>query len=143
MKKTISIIAILLLLVSCQHGNINGGRYYGTFTNASNNMTKAGNISFTYGTLRKAATFFMNDLIPMTNTGRNLFKTDTITVDTGLEDLLETMPAIDSIKVCDSTQTIKSLFVIAEFQGNSVKTNLFFTRSDDNKVTVDFVGYYE
>jgi len=142
MKKTISLIAILLLvLVSCKHGNINGGRYYGTFNNLANNMREAGSISYTYDNQEGNVYFLMNDLVSMSQVAENKFAG--AASGAILEDLLETMPAIDSIKVCDSTQTIQSLSVDAEFMGNSVKTNLVFTNSDQGTVNVEFIGYYE
>ena len=61
-----------------------------------------------------------------------------------LNDLLKTIPAIDSIQVCDSAETIVQLAAEAEFKGNSVKATLLFTISpDSSKVEVDFVGYNE
>lgn len=61
-----------------------------------------------------------------------------------LKDFLKTVPAIDSINVCDSVGTIIQLTAEAEFKGNSVKANLHFTTSNDSaKVNVEFIGYIE
>ena len=60
-----------------------------------------------------------------------------------LRDLLKTLPAIDGVQVCDSTEAVRSLTVDAEFKGNSVKSNLIFTTTNDNVVTVEFIGGLE
>ena len=63
MKKTLSFIAVLmLLLTSCDNGNINGGRYYGTFHNLVNDQLEHGAISFTYVNNEGGIYFMMNDL---------------------------------------------------------------------------------
>lgn len=142
MKKTLSIIAVLLLLLtSCDNGNINGGRYYGTFQNLTNGQLEAGSIGFTYVNNEGGIYFMMNDLVTMTQMAENKFAGAAEGVT--LEKLLATMPAIDSIKVCDSLETIRLMSVDAEFMGNSVKTNMLFTTSLDKEVTVQFIGYFE
>ena len=53
MKKIFVIIATLaLVFMSCDSGDIIGGRYFGTFHNTNNNMLEAGGLSFTYNGLR-------------------------------------------------------------------------------------------
>lgn len=142
MKKIFIIIAVLTLaFTSCDNGNINGGRYYGTFHNLMNNEREAGAISFTYTNNEGGIYFMMNDIVSMVQMVEN--KYGGTAEGSALNDLLETMPAIDSIKVCDSLETIRLMTVDAEFMGNSVKTNMIFTTSLDKEVTVEFIGYFE
>ena len=142
MKKTLSIISVLLLLfTACDNGNINGGRYYGTFNNLMNGQLEAGSISYTYVNNEGGIYFLMNDIVSMTQMAENKYAG--AAEGATLNDLLATMPAIDSIKVCDSLETIRLMTVDAEFMGNSVKTNMIFTTSMDKEVTVEFIGYFE
>lgn len=143
MKKIIPVITILLLfLTSCDSGDMVGGRYYGTFNNLSNNMHEAGSLTFKYGVVDNSTCFFMNGILPMVQTSENRFE-GTIG-DHLLKDLLKTIPAIDSIHVCDSAGTIILLSADAEFKGSSVKSNLKFTTSNDSSVVnVEFIGYFE
>lgn len=142
MKKIFVIIAVLALaFTSCTSGDIIGGRYYGTFKNQLNGQLEAGSLSFKYVNEEGNIYFMMNDLVPMTQMAEKKFASTA----SGyvLENLLKTMPAIDSIHVCDSTSTIRLMTVDAEFQSNSVKTLLTFTTTKDSVVDVEFVGYYE
>lgn len=144
MKKIIPILAIFVsvLLFSCDSGNIIGGRYYGTFHNTTNNMREAGSLSFKHNYISGSSSFLMNDLLPMTQISEN--KYSGIVGDQFLNDLLKTIPAIDSIQVCDSAETIIRMAAEAEFQSNSVKANLTFTTSFDSSiVNVEFIGYFE
>ena len=142
MKKTLSIIAaLLLLLTSCKNGNINGGRYYGTFHNLLNDQREAGAISFTYVNNEGGIYFMMNDKVSMTQVVEN--KYNGTAEGATLVDLLETLPAIDSIQVCDSLETIRLMTVDAEFMGNSVKAEMTFTTSTEKEVGVQFIGYFE
>ena len=142
MKKILSIIAVLMLvLTSCDNGNINGGRYYGTFHNLMNDQREAGSISFTYTNIEGGIYFMMNDIVSMVQKVEN--KYGGTAEGATLNDLLETMPAIDSIKVCDSLETIRLMTVDAEFRGNSVKADMIFTTSTDKEVGVQFIGYFE
>ena len=142
MKKILSIIAVLMLiLTSCDNGNINGGRYYGTFHNLMNDQREAGSISFTYTNNEGGIYFMMNDIVSL---GQKVeHKYGGTAEGATLNDLLETMPAIDSIKVCDSLETIRLMTVDAEFMGNSVKADMIFTTSTDKEVGVQFIGYFE
>ena len=142
MKKIFVIIAVLALaLTSCNSGDIIGGRYYGTFQNQLNGQIEAGSLSFKYVNEEGIIYFMMNDLVPMTQMAEKKF----VGVADGqtLEELLKTMPAIDSIQVCDSLETIRLMNVDAEFMSNSVKAIMTFTTSTDKLVDVQFVGYYE
>ena len=142
MKKLFVIIAVMVLaFTSCDHGNINGGRYFGTFQNQLNGLREAGSLSFKYVNEEGNIYFLMNDLVPMTQMAENKY----VGVAEGftLEKLLETMPAIDSIQVCEAPETIRLMEVDAEFLGNSVKTNMTITTTTENIVNVEFVGYYE
>ena len=142
MKKTLSFIAILmLLLTSCDNGNINGGRYYGTFHNLVNDQLEHGAISFTYVNNEGGIYFMMNDLVALTQTAEN--KYGGAAEGAPLVDLLATLPAIDSIAVCDSMEAIRLMAVDAEFMGNSVKANMTFTTTTEKMVDVQFIGYYE
>jgi hypothetical protein len=142
MKKILSIIAVLMLvLTSCDNGNINGGRYYGTFHNLMNDQREAGSISFTYANEEGNIYFMMNDILSMVQKVEN--KYGGTAEGATLNDLLETMPAIDSIKVCDSLETVRLMTVDAEFMGNSVKADMTFTTSTDKEVGVQFIGYFE
>lgn len=142
MKKIFAIIAILaIIFMSCDSGDIVGGRYYGTFHNSNNNKREAGSLSFTYNNNGDGVYFQMNDLMSMMQAGAGKF---TGTAEGALlNDLLKTMPAIDSIQVCDSTEAIMQMSVQTEFKGNSVKTDLIFTTTNDKTVNVDFIGYFE
>lgn len=142
MKKIFFIIAVLtLVFTSCDNGNINGGRYYGTFHNLMNDEREAGSISFTYTNNEGGIYFMMNDIVSMVQMVEN--KYGGTAEGAALNDLLETMPAIDSIKVCDSLETIRLMTVDAEFMGNSVKADMLFTTSNDKEVGVQFIGYFE
>ena len=142
MKKLFVIIAVMVLaFTSCDHGNINGGRYFGTFHNQLNGLREAGSLSFKYDNEEGNIYFLMNDLVPMTQVAENKYAG--IAEGHTLEDLLETMPAIDSIQVCEAPEAIRLMEVNAEFLGNSVKTNMTLTTTTENIVNVEFVGYYE
>lgn len=142
MKKIFIIIAVLtFVFTSCDNGNINGGRYYGTFHNLTNDEREAGSISYTYVNNEGGIYFLMNDIVSMTQVAEN--KYTGVAEGPTLNDLLETMPAIDSIKVCDSLETVRLMTVDAEFMGNSVKADMLFTTSNDKEVGVQFIGYFE
>lgn len=143
MKKIIPFIALILLfLTSCDSGNVIGGCYFGTFHNTTNNMREAGSLSFKYQNIAESTSFLLNELIPMVQVSENQYSG--IAGDQLLKDFLKTVPAIDSINVCDSVGTIIQLTAEAEFKGNSVKANLHFTTSNDSaKVNVEFIGYIE
>lgn len=142
MKKIFVIIAILALaFTSCDSGDIIGGRYYGTFQNQLNGQIEAGSLSFKYVNAEGNIYFMMNDLISLTQMDEHKFTG--VANGLKLEDLLETIPAIDSIHVCDSLETIRQMTVDAEFKSNSVKAIMTFTTSNDKLVDVQFVGYYE
>ena len=143
MKKIIPVIAIILLFfTSCDSGDIIGGRYFGTFHNTKNQMREAGSLSFKYHYIGETTSFLMNDLIPMVQVSENQYSG--IAGDQLLKDFLKTIPAIDSIQVCDSAATIIQLSAEAEFKSNSVKATLHFvTSNDSSKVDVEFIGYFE
>lgn len=145
MKKVISIIVIaLFVFASCDSGNIIGGRYFGTFHNQTNNLREAGSLSFKYYNTEGVIYFMMNDILSMSQVAEKKFSG--VAEGFQLEDLLKTIPAIDSIQVCDSLSTIELMTVEAEFMGNSVKANMTFTTLNDTTekmVNVEFVGSYE
>ncbi len=146
MKKIFVFIATLaLVFMSCDSGDIIGGCYHGTFQNKSNGKLETGSLSFTYNRVIVGGDtllyFMMNDVLPMSETGKCQFSGDV--PPTLLSDVLKTMPAIDSIQVCDSTESVSKIHIISEFKGSSVRTNLDFTTSGEKTVSVDFVGYLE
>ncbi|MBO7647827.1 MAG: hypothetical protein J6S48_00550 [Bacteroidales bacterium] len=142
MKKIFVIIAILAFaFTSCDNGNINGGRYYGTFHNQTNGLREAGSLSFKYVNEEGIIYFMMNDLVPLTQMAENKFAG--AAEGATLHDLLEDLPAIDSIKVCEPPVEIRLMSVDAEFMGNSMKANMTFTTTMDEEVAVQFIGYYE
>jgi hypothetical protein len=60
-----------------------------------------------------------------------------------LHDLLETMPALDSLDICEDESSILKMTAEAEFVGNFVKANLTFftyTSPDTTQVKVVFMG---
>lgn len=145
MKKLTFIIAVLIFVfTSCDSGDFVGGRYFGTFRNKTNNEFEAGNLSFRHVKIDNNNTqFFMNGLIPLTAVDKNKYSSG-IVGDHLLNDFLETIPAIDSIHVCDSSETIVQMSVEAEFKSNSVQTTFSFIISPDSTtVDVEFVGYNE
>ena len=83
----------------------------------------------------------MNDLVSMSQVAEKKFAGSA--EGSLLNDLLKTIPAIDSIQVCDSLETIDLMVVDAEFMGNSVKANMLFTTSADTTVNVQFIGSFE
>lgn len=142
MKKLFVIIAVLALaLTSCDNGNINGGRYFGTFHNQQNGLREAGSLSFKYVNEEGNIYFMMNELVPMTQVAEN--KYSGIAEGNTLKDLLEGIPAIDSVQVCEAPEAIRLMSVDAEFMGNSMKANMTFTTTTDNTVDVQFIGYFE
>lgn len=144
MKRIASIVVVftLVLLASCDSGNINGGRYFGTFHNTNNGLREAGSLSFKYASIDNTTCFLLNGILSMTQTAENKYAG--IIGGNLLNDLLKTMPAIDSIQVCDSAATIIQMSAEAEFKGNSVKSNLTFTTSNDSaEVNVEFIGSFE
>ena len=62
--------------------------------------------------------------------------------DLNLINLLKTIPAIDELQICDSTDFIKTMDIKATFHGNSVESFLKFTTSHGDTVTVKFLGSY-
>lgn len=146
MKKILSIIAVLIFVfAACDSGDIKGGRYFGTFQNTKNNKYETGSLSFKYEKISDTTCFFMNGILPMIRVDENKYA-GVVGNQLGnrLNDLLATIPAIDSIQVCDSLETIVQLNADAEFKGNSVKATLLFTTyPDSTKVSVEFVGYNE
>lgn len=142
MKKIVAIIAVLILfLTSCDSGIIIGGRYFGTFNNLNNGKLEAGDLSFKYTNKGGETYFLMNGILPLGQVAEKRFEGSL--EGNMLRDLLKTMPAIDGVQVCDSTEAVRSLTVDAEFKGNSVKSNLIFTTTNDNVVTVEFIGGLE
>lgn len=143
MKKILSFIAVLIFVfTACDSGDIHGGRYYGTFQNTTNNKRESGSLSFKYENTNNHTGFFMNGILPLVKTDKNKFSGDVGNY--LINDLLETIPAIDSLQVCDSAETITQISAEAKFQSNSVKATLFFTKYPDSaKVMVEFVGYTE
>lgn len=145
MKKLLFTLAVLAFVFSaCDSGDMKGGRYFGTFQNIANKKYESGSLSLKYEKINDTIVdFFMNGILPMSRKDKNKYYSEDVGNDL-LRDLLETIPAIDSIQVCDSTKTIVKLDAEAEFKGNSVKATFFFTVSpDSSKVEVDFVGYNE
>ncbi len=142
MKKILAIVSVILLvLTSCQSGDILGGRYYGTFNNMTNNMREMGSLSFKYANKGGETYFLMNDLVSMTQTGKKKF--EGAASGPLLNDLLKTIPAIDSIQVCNPEGYISAMTVSAEFMGNSVKSYLTFTTNTQEEVNVEFIGSFE
>ena len=86
----------------------------------------------------------MNGILPLTQVEENKFVS--AAGDNILRDLLETIPVIDSLHVCDSAAIIVRLDKLeVEFKSGSVKTNFqfFTTNATDSIVEVEFVGYNE
>ena len=142
MKKIVAIVTVILfVLTSCESGDIIGGRYYGTFLNMTNNMREAGSVSFKYANKGGETYFLMNDLVTMTQTGVKQF--EGAASGPLLNDLLKTIPAIDSIQVCNPEGYISTMTVTAEFMGNSVKSYMTFTTNTQEEVSVEFIGSFE
>lgn len=143
MKKILAIATVILLMfVSCENGDIIGGRYYGTYKNLTNNKLEAGSLSFKYVNNGGTTYFRMNDLIALSPMGTKVF--EGIAEGASLNDLLKTMPAIDSIQVCENeNENIRMMTVRAEFKGNSVKANMEFTTTTEKHVNVEFIGSFE
>lgn len=142
MKKILAIVSVILLVfTSCESGDIIGGRYYGTFNNMTNNMREMGSLSFKYSNRGGETYFLMNDLVSMTQTGKKKF--EGAASGPILNDLLQTIPAIDSIQVCNPDGYISAMTVTAEFMGNSVKSYLTFTTNTQEEVNVEFIGSFE
>jgi hypothetical protein len=142
MKKIVAIVTVILfVLTSCESGDIIGGRYYGTFHNMSNNKREMGSVSFKYSNKGGETYFLMNDLVTMSQVGEKRF--EGAATGSLLNDLIKTMPAIDSIQVCDPEGYISSMMVTSEFMGNSVKTLMTFSTNTQEAVEVEFIGYYQ
>jgi len=142
MKKIVVVIAFFaLLMTSCDSGSIIGGRYFGNFHNLSNNKIEQGDLSFKYTNKGGETYFLMNGIMPLGQVGEKKF--EGTMGGAMLRDLLKTIPAIDSVQVCDSAETVSTLSVDAEFKGNTVKSNLVFTTSNEKIVTVEFIGGFE
>lgn len=142
MKKIVAIVSVILfVLTSCESGDIIGGRYYGTFHNMSNGQREMGSLSFKYTNKGGETYFLMNDLVTMSQIGEKKF--EGAAAGFLLNDLVKTIPAIDSIHVCDSAGYISAMTVTAEFMGNSVKTLMTFTTNTQEGVDVEFVGGFE
>lgn len=142
MKKILAIVSVILFVfTSCDSGDIIGGRYYGTFNNMSNNKREMGSLSFKYANKGGETYFLMNDLVSMTQIGEKRF--EGAASGSLLNDLLKTIPAIDSIQVCDSAGYISALTVTSEFMGNSVKTLMTFSTNTQEAVGVEFIGTFE
>jgi hypothetical protein len=142
MKKILAILTIVLVMfASCDSGDFVGGRYFGTFHNTMNGMGEVGSLSFQFGKVDENTCMLFNNIVSMTQVDNK--KYTAISEGAQLRDLLKTIPAIDSIKVCDSTETIRLLTVETEFKGNSVKADMTFTTTNENIVLVEFVGGFE
>lgn len=142
MKRIFVIIAVFaLVFTSCDSGNIIGGRYYGTFHNTTNGMRKYGNLSFQFAMVNDNTCMMFNNTLPMTLAAENKYVG--IAEGSMLRDLLKTIPAIDSVQVCDSTETIRMMNIETEFKGNSVKADMTFTTTNENIVMVEFIGGFE
>lgn len=143
MKKILAIVTVILFMfASCDNGDMIGGRYYGSYHNLSNNKIETGGLSFKYVNKGGTTYFMMNDLIPMTLVSQKRF--EGIAEGSSLNDLLKTMPAIDSIQVCDNeAEYIRMMKVTTEFMGNSVKANMEFTTTNEHLVNVEFIGSFE
>lgn len=165
MKKILSIITVLvLILAACSSGDFVGGRYFGTFENVKNNLKEDGSMSFKHikadsnylvshnqhvsvNLLLDSTYFFMNELVVMklSNSEGSGSKYETVEDVKGslLHDLLETMPALDSLDICEDESSILKMTAEAEFVGNFVKANLTFftyTSPDTTQVKVVFMG---
>ncbi len=146
MKKIFAFVTVILVMfASCESGDVIGGRYYGTFNNLANNQKEMGSLSFKYVYSGNPDNphFMMNDVVPMTQAGGKR-QYEGVAEGASLNDLLKTMPAIDSIQVCENeNEYIRMMHVKAEFMGNSVKTNMEFTTTNERLVNVEFIGSFE
>ena len=83
----------------------------------------------------------MNNLVPLIQQNKNIYVG---TVEGAvLNDLLVTLPSLDSVNVCEPNEAIRMMDVEAEFKGNSVKSLLNITTTNEKPVTVEFIGYFE
>lgn len=142
MKRILAIVTVILFVfVGCDSGNIVGGRYFGTFHNTSNDMREYGDMSLKFANMDGNTYMMLNNTLSMTQVAIN--KYNGTAEGALLKDLLKTMPAVDSIHVCDSLETIVLMVADAEFKGSSMKTNMTFTTSEEREVMVEFVGTLE
>lgn len=142
MKRVLAIVAVILFVFAgCDSGNIVGGRYFGTYHNTFNNMREYGDMSLKFVNVDDNTYMMLNNTVNMTQVA--VSKYTGMAEGVQLRDLLKTMPAIDSIKVCDSLETYTKMVADAEFKGNSVKANLLFTTSSEREVMVEFIGSFE
>jgi hypothetical protein len=142
MKRILAIVTVILFVFAgCDSGNIVGGRYFGTFHNTTNGMREYGDMSLKFSNMDDNTYMMLNNTLSMTQVAVN--KYNGMAEGALLRDLLKTMPAIDSIKVCDSTETITRMVADAEFKGNSMKADMTFTTSTEREVVVEFVGNFE
>ncbi len=142
MKKIFFIIATLtLVLTACKSGDIIGGRYYGTFHNTSNNLREAGNMSFKYSYSGGQTYFLLNNLVPLMQIADKKFAG--AAEGATLNDLLKTVPALDSLQICEEGESIMNMTLEAEFQSNSARANMAFITTGNRSVNVEFVGYFE
>jgi len=142
MKRILAIVTVILMVFAgCESGNIVGGRYFGTFHNTTNGMREYGDMSLKFSNLDDNTYMMLNNTVSMTQISAN--KYNGTAEGALLRDLLKTMPAIDSIQVCDPAETIVSMVADAEFKGNSMKTDMTFTTSTERIVLVEFIGNFE
>jgi len=142
MKRILAIVTVILFVFAgCESGNIVGGRYFGTFHNTINGMREYGDMSLKFANLDDNTYMMLNNTLSMTQVAVNKYNGEA--EGALLKDLLKTMPVIDSIQVCDSTETIILMVADAEFKGSSMKTNMTFTTSEEREVMVEFVGTLE
>lgn len=142
MKRILAIVTVILFVFAgCDSGNIVGGRYFGTYHNTTNNMREYGSMSLQFTNLDDNTYMLLNNTMSMSQVAVN--KYTGVAEGSQLRDLLKTMPAIDSVHVCDSMETYSKVVADAEFKGNSVKTNLRFTTSSEREVLVEFIGNFE
>ncbi len=123
MKKLVIVLfAVVLALVSCNSTNPYAGKYSGTFTFVTNNVTKSGNLRLVSNPLTSGLLVY--GVVPINPVSSNVY----ISNDNNAELVTQLLQYVGSQSNIynAATEQIKNVRVEATFEGNTVNLDMFY-----------------
>ena len=123
MKKiVIALFAAVLVLVSCNSTNQYAGKYSGTFTFVSNNVTKDGNMRLVSNPMTGGLLVY--GVVPINPVSSNVYMSNENNAEL-ITQLLQYIGNQNNI-YNSATEQIKNVRVEATFSGNTVNLDMFY-----------------